>query len=137
MPINSDPIFHLSVPVLNLDEAIGFYVAVLGGVAGRREDDWADVALFGAQITLQQAPEEVLRPMPRTWHFGATFAWHDWERLTSAMTDFIEPPRIDHVGTEREQAKAMICDPSGNFIELKAYRQPGAVLSSLADRQST
>ena len=125
------PIFHLSFPVQDLDEAIAFYSA-LGGVMGRRETAWADVALFGAQLTLQHVPEDVLQPMPRSRHFGATLPWQDWEQLVGRLGGFIEGPRVDYPGTDREQAKAMIADPSGNLIELKAYRRPAAVLGQLA-----
>jgi len=34
------------------------------------------------------------------------------------------------VGTPREQHKAMVCDPSGNAIEVKAYADPGAAWSA-------
>lgn len=130
------PIFHLSFPVRDLEEAIAFYVEVLGGVAGRRHEGWADVGLFGVQVTLQHQPNDVSEPMPRSRHFGATLEWSEWERLTSSMADFLEGPRTDYPGTEREQAKAMIQDPSGNLIELKAYRNPQAVLGSLASGQA-
>jgi extradiol dioxygenase family protein len=126
------PIFHLSFPVDDLEQAIGFYVGTLGGTPGRREQHWADVALFGAQLTLQHRPEDVPAPMPRSRHFGATLPWPEWERLVMTLTDFVEAPQFDHVGTEREQAKAMFRDPSGNLIEIKAYREPGAVLGGLA-----
>ena len=127
------PIFHLSFPVNDLDEAIDFYSRVLGGTVGRREREWADIALFGSQVTLQHAPADVSSPMPRTRHFGATLAWADWERLVATLPAFVEEPRISYEGTEREQAKAMIADPSGNLIELKAYRHPEAVLGVLAE----
>lgn len=130
---NAAPIFHLSFPVNELDEAIAFYSA-LGGMVGRRERGWADVALFGAQLTLQHVPEDVLQPMPRSRHFGATLSWQDWEHLVARLTDFVEGRRIGFSGTEREQAKAMVADPSGNLIELKAYRQPAAVLGQLTTR---
>ena len=130
-PADVAPIFHLSFPVLKLDEAIACYSS-LGGEPGRREAAWADVALFGAQLTLQHVPEDVLQPMPRSRHFGATLSWRDWERLVGGLTGFVERPRVDHQGTDREQGKAMIADPSGNLIEIKAYRQPAAVLGSLA-----
>jgi extradiol dioxygenase family protein len=126
------PIFHLSFPVNNLDEAIAFYSA-LGGIVGRREAAWADVALFGAQVTLQHVPEDVLQPMPRSRHFGATLPWRHWEDLVARLTGFVEGPRIDYSGTEREQAKAMIADPSGNLVELKAYRQPDVILGALVE----
>ena len=131
-PAGAAPIFHLSFPVRQLDEAILFYTSALAGVVGRREATWADVALFGAQLTLQHVPEDVLQPMPRSRHFGATLPWQDWEGLVALLSEFVEGPRIEHVGTDREQAKAMIQDPSGNLIELKAYRRPRAVLGTLA-----
>ncbi len=127
------PIFHLSFPVNDLDEAIAFY-STLGGLVGRRETGWADVALFGAQLTLQHVPEDVSQPMPRSRHFGATLPWHDWEHLVARLTGFVEGPQIDYSGNKSEQAKAMLADPSGNLIELKAYRQPAAVLGHLATR---
>jgi extradiol dioxygenase family protein len=125
------PIFHLSFPVRDLDEAIAFYTGMLGGTVGRREARWADVALFGAQGTLQHSPDEITEPSSRTRHFGATLDWSDWEAVTARLTDFVEPARIDFAGTDREQAKAMLRDPSGTLIELKAYRFPERVLPDL------
>lgn len=132
MTVRSTPIFHLSFPVRDLEEAVAFYCDSIGGVLGRREAAWADIALFGAQLTLQHVPEDVLEPMPRSRHFGATLPWLDWEALVARLGGFIEGPRVDYEGTDREQAKAMIEDPSGNLIELKAYRQPAAILGQLA-----
>jgi uncharacterized protein len=129
---HSAPVFHLSFPVRDLGEALDFYTKTLGGVAGRREQGWADISLFGAQLTLQHMPGDVSDPMPRSRHFGATLGWREWERFVGTLNDFVEPPRIDHQYTDREQAKAMVRDPSGNLIELKAYRRPEAVLGRLA-----
>jgi uncharacterized protein len=129
------PVFHLSIPVRSLDEAIAFYTGRLGATKGRHENGWADVALFGAQVTLQDDAASVADPMPRTRHFGATIGWSDWESLMTrlaAQLRFVEPPTISFADTEREQAKAMIADPSGNLIEIKAYRDPQAVLGALA-----
>lgn len=126
------PIFHLSFPVIDLDASLVFYTEKLGGRIGRREQEWADVALFGAQITLQHRPQDILHPMPRSRHFGATLDWQEWEKLTGGLNAFVEEPRNQFAGTEREQAKAMLADPSGNLIEIKAYRHPVAVLDELA-----
>lgn len=125
-------IFHLSFPVRDLHDSITFYTNVLGGTLGRCEPEWADIALFGAQVTLQHVPGDLLDPMPRSRHFGATLGWGEWDKLMSGLSHFIEGPRIDYAGEPREQAKAMIVDPSGNFIELKAYRCPEMVLGTLA-----
>ena len=131
-PDRNTPIFHLSLPVRDLEEGLSYYTSILGGVPGRREQAWADIALFGAQLTLQHRPDDVPDPMPRSRHFGATLGWREWERLVATLGDFVEPPRIEHRGTEGEQAKAMVQDPSGNLIELKAYRHPEKVLGRLA-----
>lgn len=126
------PIFHLSFPVRDLDVSIAFYRDHLGAIIGRREAGWADVGLFGAQVTLQHMPGDVLDPMPRSRHFGATIGWDAWHELVGRLDRFVEPPTISYVGTPREQAKAMIADPSGNYIEVKAYRDARAVLGNLA-----
>ena len=128
----SDPIFHLSFPVRDLEEALEFYASKLGGTVGRREENWADVALFGAQVTLQLQPQDVLDPMPRSRHFGATLPKAEWDSLVGSIEQFVEGPDIRYKDTEREQSKAMIVDPSGNFIELKTYRNAKAVLGDLA-----
>lgn len=129
------PIFHLSIPVRDLDEAIGFYRDRLGAQIGRRTEMFADALLFGAQITLQNDPGNVSVPMPRTRHFGATLAWDKWETTVGGLEGkaaFLEPPKASYVGEPIEQIKCMIADPSGNRIELKAYRNPEKVLGSLA-----
>ena len=45
----------------------------------------------------------------------------------------MESPTVSYEGEPIEQAKLMIVDPSGNLIEIKAYRQPDKVLGPLAD----
>jgi extradiol dioxygenase family protein len=129
------PIFHLSIPVRDLDESVGFYSTVLGAEVGRRTGSWADALLFGAQVTLQGDPDNVTTPMPRTRHFGATLPWEEWSALADRLAGaplIVEPPTASYEGEPVEQGKLMIRDPSGNLIELKAYRHPSEVLGPLA-----
>ena len=129
------PIFHLSFPVRDMAEATRFYEEVLGAQIGRREDSFTDVLVFGAQLTIQNDPANVTEPMPRTRHFGATLDWVAWEVIAARLGSSAsarEPPTISYRGEPIEQGKMMIADPSGNLIELKAYRQPGEVLGALA-----
>ena len=130
------PIFHLSFPVRDLPEAISFYRDELGAQIGRNDQSFADALLFGAQVTLQNDPENVLKPMPRTRHFGETIAWSEWERLAERLCEvkhLIEAPTVSYSGKPTEQGKLMIQDPSGNLIEIKAYRHPRNILGSLAE----
>ncbi len=130
------PIFHLSFPVRDMAEAVRFYEETLGAVIGRRADSFTDALVFGAQLTLQNDPASVSAPMPRSRHFGATLDWAAWEAVAARLgggATVLEPPTISYAGEPIEQGKMMIADPSGNLIELKAYRHPSEVLGSLAE----
>lgn len=126
-------IFHLSLPVLELAATKRFYVEVLGAVVGRENDDWLDVLLWGHQITLQHRPEEVLpRNKQGKRHFGVVLPWAEWEstveRIQRAGGQPLQPPSIELSGTEDEHAKLYLSDPSGNVIEIKAYRDVARTL---------
>jgi extradiol dioxygenase family protein len=126
------PVFHLSVPVRDLGEAVEFYTARLGARIGRHTDSFVDALVFGAQVTLQNDPAAVDTPMPRTRHFGATLPWDEWESVVARLTGavpYVEVPTVSFEGERTEQAKLMIADPSGNLIEIKAYRHPDEVLA--------
>lgn len=131
------PIFHLSFPVRDLQESVDFYIRQLGAQIGRRSELAADALVFGAQITLQNDPAGVIDPMPRTRHFGATLSWSEWESFVERLGDsalIVEPATLSYIGEPIEQGKMMIVDPSGNLIEIKAYRNPAAVLGPLAEQ---
>lgn len=126
-------IFHLSIPVADVELARTFYSEVLGATIGRVADDWLDVLLWGHQITLQKRPSEVLPPEAQgKRHFGVVLPWPEWERLAdrlrAAGVSFLEPPAVTLRGTPQEQAKLYLADPGNNVIEIKAYRDVTAVL---------
>ena len=127
------PIFHLAFPVRDLEEAKNFYVTTFGARVGRVRDKWSDIFLFEGQITLHERPTEVLPALEHgVRHFGAVLAWRDWEalanRLDKMKVQFKVKPNVSGVGTEVEQAKMLLSDPSGNVIEVKAYRNPSVAL---------
>ncbi len=123
------PIAHLSLPVIDLEGALDFYVTTLGCTTGRASDEVADVWFFGTQLTLHQRPEQVLSD-PGVRHFGATIdavALAAVEaRLAATDLAWLRPPTSKGVGTPKEERKALIADPSGNVIELKSYANPAA-----------
>ena len=79
-------IFHLSIPVSDLEAAKRFYVDVFGVQTGREREEWVDVLLWGHQITLQLRPEEVL-PLDRQGkrHFGVILPWVEWENQAARI----------------------------------------------------
>jgi len=129
-----EPILHLSLPVRDLEESRHFYVDVLGCAPARVGDRALDVFFFGCQVTLHERPAEVLTPEQRgVRHFGVTLPQDRWrelvDRLQAEGAPFVREPAIDYAGTPHEQRKAMVSDPSGNAIELKTYKDPGAALA--------
>lgn len=125
-------IFHLSFPVRSLDAAREFYCRYLGATVGRNTGEWLDILLFGHQLTLHERPAEVLDPEARgVRHFGAILPWDQWQALGDSLARqgcaLLAGPMVSHVGTAREQGKILLCDPSDNLIELKAYRHVSAV----------
>lgn len=126
-------IFHLSFPVRNLSAAKNFYCNFLGATIGRDNEEWSDILLFGHQITLHERPSEVLDPEARgVRHFGVILPWEQWQALGRSLVEkgcsLLKGPTVSHVGTESEQGKILLCDPSDNVIEIKAYRNVSAVI---------
>jgi extradiol dioxygenase family protein/ketosteroid isomerase-like protein len=126
-------IFHLSIPVSDLETSKRFYVGVLGAAVGRENADWLDVLLWGHQITLQRRPDDVrtLEEQGKR-HFGATLPWSVWEAyvgmLRSKNVTFLGEPKIMAEGTPDEHGKFYLVDPSNNVIEVKAYRDTSRTL---------
>ena len=126
--------FHLAMPVVNLEEALAFYTDVLGCQVGRQRSEWLDVYFFGHQITLHEKPDQVL-PLTQQGvrHFGAILDWGAWQalgdRLLSLGVALVAGPAVKYRGETREQGKIFLRDPSGNGIELKAYKFPEIALA--------
>ncbi len=126
--------FHYSFLVRDLEETRRFYVELLGCREGRSAESWIDFELFGSQLSCHlgtPAPTQrvgrvdgILVPMP---HFGAIVSFEEYERLAERLTrakiDFIVTPRIRYAGEVGEQGTFFFLDPSGNAIEIKAFRR--------------
>jgi extradiol dioxygenase family protein len=131
-------IFHLSIPVADLDAAKKFYTDVLGARVGRTTDGWLDVLLWGHQITLQLRPGDVLPAEAQgKRHFGVVLPWAEWEalgaRLLAGGSNLMSPPTVANAGTPQEQGKIYLADPSHNVIEIKAYRNLAATVGYEAE----
>jgi uncharacterized protein len=133
--------FHLAFPVHDLDAARAFYGGVLGCREGRSAPEWIDFDFYGHQIVahLGGTPGDSAGnavdghdvPVP---HFGVVLEMADWEqlagRLQAAGTDFVVEPHIRFAGQPGEQATMFFRDPSGNAIEMKAFRSLDALFAT-------
>jgi extradiol dioxygenase family protein len=133
------PPFHLAFPVHDLEAARAFYGGLLGCPEGRSAAEWIDFDFYGHQIVAHLDPNMTARrhhnpvdghdvPVP---HFGAVLAMDAWEalaeRMQAAGADFVIEPTVRFRGEVGEQATMFFLDPSGNAIEIKSMRDPGAL----------
>ncbi|MDO9405660.1 MAG: VOC family protein [Polaromonas sp.] len=134
-------IFHFAFNVTDLDASRRFYGDVLGCREGRSTDTWVDFDFFGHQISLHLGTPfatantghvgDKLVPMP---HFGLILALPEWqamaERLKAADTDFVLAPQVRFENQPGEQWTMFFCDPFGNPIEIKGFRDLAAVYAT-------
>lgn len=124
----------------DLEATRRFFITVLGCSPGREDRRWIDINFFGHQITAHLCEQMPVlstnlvdgKQVP-TSHFGLILSWRQWhavaERLKESGVEFLIEPYIRFKGQVGEQATLFLLDPSGNGIELKAFRDPAAIFA--------
>jgi extradiol dioxygenase family protein len=125
-------VFHLAIPVHDLDEAQHFYVTLLGCKLARRYPDRITLDFFGDQLVChltETGPPagKALSLYPR--HFGVTFReTADFEALHNCAVirkiPFFYDISTRFEATAEEHRTFVLLDPSGNLLEFKHYRDP-------------
>ncbi|HXX32071.1 MAG TPA: VOC family protein [Myxococcaceae bacterium] len=132
--------FHHAFAVRDLASTRAFYGGLLGCREGRSTETWVDFDFFGNQISAHLGAaaspaavghvDGVEVPIP---HTGALLGWEEFQavaaRLEGAGVSFLIPPSVRYRGRPEEQATMFFLDPSGNALELKAFRNPSTVFS--------
>jgi len=130
--------FHLAIPVRDIDEAREFYGTKLGFAEGRSSNEWIDFNMFGHQLVTHLNPaigktgkvQSIHNhvdghgvPVP---HFGVVMEFDDWQALADKARGFVDEfliePYVRFKGEVGEQGTMFFCDPSGNALEFKAFR---------------
>lgn len=129
--------FHLAIPVVNLEETIDFYLNTLKASIGRSASNWADFNLYGHQITVQENKAfNKLIPVISTEgipinHFGIILKLSDWNNLTDKLTksgvNFLIKPKVVFEGEVGEQHSFFLEDPNGYAIEFKGFNDLNGV----------
>jgi len=127
----TNDVFHLAIPVHDLDAAAHFYNELLGCKLARRYPDRITLDFFGDQLvchlTEGPPPEKPASLYPR--HFGVTFRDEaDFEALHE-LAVIRKIPFFAEVSTRfgaiaEEHRTFVLLDPSGNLLEFKHYRDP-------------
>ena len=125
--------FHLAIPVSNLEESVAYYRDTLGLREGRSSKKWTDFDFFGHQLVCHVSGsinEQVTNPVDGEEvpipHFGVVLSIEEFEefllKINDKDIDFIIEPTIRFKGEVGEQRTMFFRDPSGNAIEIKAFK---------------
>ena len=137
MPLRA---FHHAFLVTDLEATRRFYVDVLGCREGRSAPTWIDFELHGNQLSCHLGTpatsadtglvDGIRVPMP---HFGVLLDRAEYDalvaRVTAAGVAFIVSPRTRYAGETGEHETMFFLDPSGNAIEIKAFRRADEVFA--------
>ena len=136
------PLFHLAIPVDDLETARIFYGELMQCPQGREDPGhWIDFDFGGHQLVVHKGEGAGVRarnevdgdavPVP---HFGLVLDWGRWEslaeRFKAAGTEFVIEPHIRFEGKPGEQATMFLFDPAGNALEFKAFKDMRQVFST-------
>ena len=133
--------FHLAIPVSNLEESVIYYRDILGFEEGRSSNKWADFNFFGHQLVCHVSNiinEQITNPVDGDEvpvpHFGVVLSIEEFEefllQINDKNIDFIINPTTRFKGEIGEQRTMFFRDPSGNAIEIKAFRDIGNLFDS-------
>jgi hypothetical protein len=138
-------LFHLAIPINDIEQAKKFYCLGLGCVVGRETSQAIILNFYGNQVVAHMT-KETLVPQKGIYprHFGLIFPHlNDWEHiLTQAQTnqlDFYEPPKLRFEGKLTEHRTFFLQDPFFNLLEFKFYSHSVAIfggreISEIGDR---
>jgi extradiol dioxygenase family protein len=122
-------VFHLAIPVADLDSAQDFYVTKLGCHLARRYPDRITLDFFGNQLVCHLSDHIDSDPELYPRHFGMTFRDRD---SFDALVRLVEARKIAvfrdvetrFAGVVEEHLTVVLRDPSNNLLEFKHYRDP-------------
>ncbi|MFN2333866.1 MAG: VOC family protein [Wenzhouxiangellaceae bacterium] len=141
------PRFHLALPVTDLDQTRYFYQHLLGCAPGRESEHWVDLDFFGHQLVLHRVDRQAHPCAPTNavdgqqvpaGHYGPVLDWATWQQLADRLrglgVEFVIEPHVRFEGQAGEQGTFFIRDPSGNHLEVKAFRDIEMLFAADLDR---
>jgi uncharacterized protein len=124
-------VFHLAIPVYDLDDAQEFYVGHLGCKLARRYTDRITIDFFGDQLVchLVDPPAVPTQVTLYPRHFGVTFREaRDFDAVRELCVqrkiEFFADVSVRFEGLVEAHRTFVLRDPSDNLIEFKHYADP-------------
>jgi extradiol dioxygenase family protein len=131
--MNPEFIFHLAIPINDMEQAKAFYCDGLACSVGRENAQALILNFYGHQLVAHKT-EETLKPQKGIYprHFGLIFAHKsDWEEILSRSQaqnlTFYEQPKLRFPHQLIEHNTFFLEDPFYNLLEFKFYRHREAI----------
>ena len=143
--MDTELIFHLAIPINDIDQAKKFYCDGLGCLLGRENSQALILNFYGHQLVAHKTKEILVPPKsiyPR--HFGLIFFNEsDWNQLLNTAKaknlKFYQQPKLRFPNQLTEHHTFFLEDPFYNLLEFKFYRHQEAIfggkeLKEIGDR---
>jgi uncharacterized protein len=143
--MNQSPIFHLAIPINDVEKAKQFYQDGLGCEVGRENPNAVIFNFYGHQV-VAHVTKENLTPAKSIYprHFGLIFTEESqWELFLNRVKNqellFYQEPKIRFLGELTEHRTFFLEDPFYNILEIKFYRHFEAIfggknITAIGDR---
>lgn len=132
------PVFHLSLPCLDIEETKKFYTDDLGVECGRQTSKWLDIDLFNNQLTYvlvdkfrfdfpNYAFEKDVLP---SFHFGIVLDTQTWETMHDKINNWSPDTIVTKTflkDKKGEHESFFVKDPNGYTIEFKTFREENEI----------
>lgn len=129
-------IFHLAIPIKNIDLAKNYYGDILGATIGRENSHAIIFNFYGHQL-VGHTTEEELTPPPNIYprHFGLIFTDKSQfdtflSRCQEHHLEFYQQPKLRFKGQLTEHNTFFLQDPFYNILEFKFYSNYEAVFGA-------
>ena len=129
----NNSIFHLSIPVRDIESTKEFYAEGLGCSIGRQSAVAITLDFHGHQI-VAQVTEDLGPPQKNIYprHFGLVCEteeeWMEWrDRAQKNRLTFFRKPHRRFSGKPIEHLTFFLKDPSHNLLEFKFYLNANAI----------
>ncbi|MGI0481975.1 VOC family protein [Geminocystis sp. CENA526] len=129
-------IFHLAIPITNIEEAKKFYGDILGSKIGRENQHAVIFDFYGHQL-VGHTTKEILTPPASIYprHFGLIFTDEsDWDNLLNRCNNYnlelYQQPKLRFKNELTEHKTFFLQDPFYNILEFKFYRHYEAIFGA-------
>jgi extradiol dioxygenase family protein len=123
----SIPIFHIAIPITDIEQAKDFYHRGLGCAMGRANEQAIIFDFYGSQLVTHMTDQD-LPPQKGIYprHFGLVLNTKtEWDQILAHCQaqnlNFYQNPKLRFPDRLTEHHTFFLIDPFGNMLEFKFY----------------